>query len=68
MFQQIQPTHAAFLCCVAVDQFIPVAFGIKKLRIICVVVDELVSTDDLQESIEALDGVQSTDIHAFNKL
>ena len=44
------------------------AFGIKKLRIICVVVDELVSTDDLQESIEALDGVQSTDIHAFNKL
>ena len=34
----------------------------------CVVVDELVSTDDLQEAIEALDGVQSTDIHAFNKL
>ena len=49
-------------------QFIPVAFGIKKLRIICVVVDDLVSTDDLQEAIEALDGVQSTDIHAFNKL
>ena len=34
----------------------------------CVVVDELVSTDDLQEAIEALEGVQSTDIHAFNKL
>ena len=34
----------------------------------CVVVDDLVSTDDLQEAIEALDGVQSTDIHAFNKL
>jgi len=49
-------------------EFIPVAFGIKKLRIICVVMDELVSTDDLQEAIEALDGVQSTDIHAFNKL
>jgi len=49
-------------------EFIPVAFGIKKLRIICVVVDDLVSTDDLQEAIEALDGVQSTDIHAFNKL
>jgi len=49
-------------------ELIPVAFGIKKLRIICVVVDELVSTDDLQEAIEALEGVQSTDIHAFNKL
>ena len=49
-------------------ELIPVAFGIKKLRIICVVVDDLVSTDDLQEQIEALDGVQSTDIHAFNKL
>ena len=49
-------------------EFIPVAFGIRKLRIICVVVDDLVSTDDLQEQIEALEGVQSTDIHAFNKL
>jgi len=49
-------------------ELIPVAFGIRKLRIICVVIDELVSTDDLQEAIEALAGVQSTDIHAFNKL
>ena len=49
-------------------ELIPVAFGIRKLRIIAVVVDDLVSTDDLQESIEALEGVQSTDIHAFNKL
>ena len=49
-------------------EFIPVAFGIKKLRVICVVMDELVSTDELQEKIEELDGVQSTDVHAFNKL
>jgi len=49
-------------------QRIPIAFGIKKLRMIAVVIDDLVSTDDLQESIEALDGVQSTDIHAFNKI
>jgi len=49
-------------------EFIPVAYGIRKLRIICVVVDDLVSTDDLQEAIEETDGVQSTDIHAFNKL
>jgi len=49
-------------------ELIPVAYGIKKIRIICVVVDDLVSTDDLQEEIEGTEGVQSTDIHAFNKL
>jgi len=47
---------------------IPVAYGIKKLRIIATIVDELISVDDLQEEIEGFEGVQSTDIHAFNKL
>jgi len=49
-------------------EYIPVAYGIKKIRLICVVVDELVSIDDLQEAIQDIDGVQSTDIQAFNKL
>jgi len=49
-------------------ELIPVAYGIKKIRIICVVIDDEVSTDDLQEAIEQTEGVQSTDIHAFNKL
>jgi len=49
-------------------EYIPVAYGIKKIRLICVVVDELVSVDDLQESIQDIEGVQSTDIQAFNKL
>jgi len=49
-------------------EYIPVAYGIKKIRLICVVVDELVSVDDLQESIQEIEGVQSTDIQAFNKL
>jgi len=52
----------------AASQLEPIAFGLKKLRIIAIVVDELVSTDDLQERMEALPGVQSTDIHAFNKV
>jgi len=47
---------------------IPVAYGIKKLRILSTIVDDLVSVDDLQQSIEALEGVQSTDIYAFNKV
>jgi len=47
---------------------IPVAYGIFKLRIVAVVVDDLVSTDSLQEEIESFESVQSTDIHAFNKI
>jgi len=49
-------------------QFVPVAYGIKKLRIIGIIVDDLISVDDLQEDIEKFDGVQSTDIYAFNKI
>jgi translation elongation factor EF-1beta len=83
---------------------VPVAFGIQKLRIGTVVVDDLVSIDELQEQIEGennfpqrvyilsslsanlalthssvilylllisvaeIEGVQSTDIAAFNKI
>jgi|NOAtaT_7_FD_contig_81_148707_length_1288_multi_8_in_0_out_0_1 translation elongation factor EF-1beta len=51
------------------SQLEEVAYGIRKLRINSVVVDELVSIDLLQEKIEALeDHVQSCDIYAFNKL
>mmetsp|Transcript_7804 Transcript_7804/g.32836 ORF Transcript_7804/g.32836 Transcript_7804/m.32836 type:complete len:218 (-) Transcript_7804:45-698(-) len=46
-----------------------VAFGVKKLVIMCTIVDDLVSSDDLQEAIEAFDDyVQSVDIAAFNKV
>jgi translation elongation factor EF-1beta len=50
------------------SEMIPVAYGIKKLRIISVIVDDLVSTDDLCERIQAIEDVQSTDIFAFNKV
>jgi translation elongation factor EF-1beta len=50
------------------SEMIPVAYGIKKLRIISVIVDDLVSTDDLCERIQAIEDVQSTDIYAFNKV
>lgn len=47
----------------------PIAFGVKKLTIISVIVDDLVSADVIQEQIEAFeDEVQSVDIAAFNKL
>jgi len=50
------------------SEHVPVAYGVKKLRIISVIVDDLISTDDLRDDIEKLEGVQSTDIFAFNKV
>merc|ERR1712142_1201163 len=47
----------------------PLAFGIKKLCILCTVVDDLVGVDDLTEKIEAFeDFVQSVDVAAFDKV
>ena len=51
------------------SRFIPIAFGVKKLQIQCVVEDEKVSIDDLSEKIaEFEDYVQSVDVAAFNKV
>lgn len=47
----------------------PIAYGVEKLVIGCVIEDAKVSADDLQEKIEAFeDEVQSVDIAAFNKI
>eukprot|EP01038_Epipyxis_sp_PR26KG_P012273 gene12273-16459_t len=46
----------------------PVAFGIKKLVITCVIVDNLVLLDDIIESIESLEEwVQSAQVTSMNK-
>lgn len=51
------------------SKFVPVAFGIKKLSISCVVEDEKISIDWLSEEIEKFeDFVQSVDVAAFNKI
>ncbi|CEF61187.1 Elongation factor 1-beta [Strongyloides ratti] len=49
---------------------IPLAYGIKKLQIICVIEDLKVSVDDLIEQIttDFEEYVQSVDIAAFNKI
>lgn len=47
----------------------PIAFGVNKLTIMCTIVDDLVSSDTLQEKIEEFeDEVQSVDIAAFVKI
>ncbi|KAF8567179.1 hypothetical protein P879_08453, partial [Paragonimus westermani] len=51
------------------SKFVPLAYGIKKLQICCVVEDDKVGTDFLEEAITGLeDHVQSVDIVAFNKV
>jgi len=51
------------------SKLVPVAFGVKKLQIQCVIEDDKVSTEALEEKIcEFEDYVQSVDIAAFNKI
>lgn len=51
------------------SKLVPVGYGINKLQIMCVIEDDKVSTDELQEKIEAFEeSVQSVDIAAFNKI
>merc|ERR1712157_685613 len=50
-------------------KFIAVGYGIKKLQITCVIEDDKISMDDLEEQIDGFeDYVQSMDIVAFNKI
>jgi len=50
-------------------QLAPVAYGVKKLVATCVIEDDKVSTNDLEDRIQAFeDYVQSVDIVSFNKL
>lgn len=56
-----------FFCFAA--KLVPVGYGIKKLQIQCVVEDDKVGTDMLEERITAFeDYVQSMDVAAFNKI
>uniref|UniRef100_A0A670IPC4 Eukaryotic translation elongation factor 1 beta 2 n=1 Tax=Podarcis muralis TaxID=64176 RepID=A0A670IPC4_PODMU len=51
------------------SKLVPVGYGIKKLQIQCVVEDDKVGTDMLEERITAFeDYVQSMDVAAFNKI
>ncbi|XP_012531390.1 elongation factor 1-delta isoform X2 [Monomorium pharaonis] len=51
------------------SKLVPLAFGIHKLQISCVVEDDKVSIDWLTEQIQELEEyVQSVDIAAFNKV
>lgn len=51
------------------SQLLPIGYGINKLQINCVIEDEKVGTDMLEDAILGLeDLVQSMDIAAFNKI
>lgn len=51
------------------SKLVPLAYGIKKLQISCVVEDEKIGTDFLEEKITAFEEIiQSVDVAAFNKV
>ncbi|XP_073672499.1 eukaryotic translation elongation factor 1 delta b (guanine nucleotide exchange protein) [Garra rufa] len=51
------------------SKLVPVGYGIKKLQINCVVEDDKVGTDFLEEEITKFENyVQSVDVAAFNKI
>ncbi|XP_039670741.1 eukaryotic translation elongation factor 1 delta a (guanine nucleotide exchange protein) isoform X7 [Perca fluviatilis] len=51
------------------SKLVPVGYGIKKLQINCVVEDDKVGTDILEEEITKFeDYIQSVDVAAFNKI
>ena len=51
------------------SKLVPVAYGLKKLQIGCVIEDDKVSTEVLEEKIcEFEDFVQSVDVAAMNKI
>ncbi|RHY35984.1 hypothetical protein DYB25_010174, partial [Aphanomyces astaci] len=50
-------------------KLVPVAYGIKKLLVQCIIVDDLVLLDDITDAIEAFeDYVQSVDVASMNKV
>ncbi|XP_028415523.1 elongation factor 1-delta-like [Dendronephthya gigantea] len=51
------------------SKLVPVGYGIRKLAITCVVEDDKVGTDDLEEAITKFEEhIQSVDVAAFNKV
>lgn len=51
------------------NKLVPIGYGINKLQVMCVVEDEKVSIDELQEKIQEFeDFVQSCDVAAMNKI
>ena len=51
------------LCLAA--KFVPLAYGIKKLQITCVVEDDKIGTDFLEESITAFEDLVHTCIYTY---
>ncbi|RLN73130.1 hypothetical protein BBJ28_00002792 [Nothophytophthora sp. Chile5] len=50
-------------------KLVPVAFGIKKLLVQCIIIDDMVLLDDITEAIEQFeDYVQSVDVASMNKM
>ena len=50
------------------EKIVPVAYGMNKLQVGCVIEDAKVSIEDIYERLEEWEEVQSTDTVSFQKL
>lgn len=68
LFEKVKQIEVEGLVWNAEPKIVPVAFGMNKLQVGCVVEDDKVSMDELFEKIEEWEEVQSTDTVSFQKL
>ncbi|CAM9344035.1 unnamed protein product [Discosporangium mesarthrocarpum] len=69
LFEKITKVEIAGLAWGEAMKLVPVAFGVKKLVISCVVEDDKVGVEDITDAIEAFeDDVQSVDMTTMNRL
>lgn len=68
LFEKIKQIKVEGLVWNTEPKIIPVAFGMNKLQVGCVIEDAKVSIEDIFELIEGWEEVQSTDTVSFQKL
>jgi len=47
------------------SNIIPIAYGIRKLRIQCQLIDSMVAVDDITDQLQEIEGIRAVDIFAF---
>ena len=68
LFEKIKEIQVDGLVWNNEEKILPVAFGMNKLQVGCVIEDAKVSIEDIYERLEEWEEVQSTDTVSFQKL
>ena len=68
VYEQIKATIVKDGLTWGAHELMPLVYGLKKLRVCTTIVNVKVSTDDMEEEIQAIPGVGSTAIVTFQKI